>query len=175
MFCSTAPAVTIALGATAVSTVDATVFHVDPEEGKSDNDGSVGRPRKTIEEVLTRNLIQTRSPNGRVKNKRTPVKAGDTLLLRSGYHGEIYCRGAYNDDYITMSSWMIPAPTSGTPRTLICTIRRAARRLTPAWTRWHPRSTLTACADHKGQASMSGRMSMRLPRRWRGEESPCDC
>jgi len=29
--------------------------------------------------------------------------AGDTILLRSGYHGEIYSRGAYNDDYITIS------------------------------------------------------------------------
>jgi len=31
-------------------------------------------------------------------------KAGDTILLRSGYHGEIYCRGACNDDYITIAA-----------------------------------------------------------------------
>jgi hypothetical protein len=32
------------------------------------------------------------------------VKAGDTILLRSGYHGQIYCRGAHNDDFITIAA-----------------------------------------------------------------------
>ena len=36
-----------------------------------------------------------------VKNPGAPVKAGDTLILRSGFHGEIVAIEYYNDDYIT--------------------------------------------------------------------------
>jgi len=46
----------------------------------------------------------SRDRTGRLKNPGAPVKAGDTILLRSGYHGEIYCRGAGNDDYITIAA-----------------------------------------------------------------------
>lgn len=79
-----------------------TVFYVDPEKGDMDNNGSAERPWRTVEQVFEQNLIQTRDTAGRLKNPQAPVKAGDTILLRSGYHGEIYCRGAYNDDFISI-------------------------------------------------------------------------
>ncbi len=88
----------------AASLSEATVFYVDPEAGDMANDGLAERPWKTIEQVFVQNLIRSRDGSGRVKNPDAPVKAGDTILLRSGYHGEIYCRGAYNDDYITIAA-----------------------------------------------------------------------
>ncbi len=81
-----------------------TSFYVDPENGNMDNDGSQGRPWSTVEQVFKQNLIQTRDVAGRLKNPQAPVKAGDTILLRSGYHGEIYCRGAHNSDFITIAA-----------------------------------------------------------------------
>ena len=89
----------------------AAIFYVDPEKGDMAGDGSALRPWKTVQEVIEGKLIQTRDGRGRLKNPGAPVKAGDTILLRSGYHGEIYCRGAYNDDYI-----MIAAETGHAPK-----------------------------------------------------------
>ncbi len=94
----------IAVGFAAVSLSRAAVFYVDPERGDMAGDGSAERPWKTIQQVFERNMIQSRDKTGRLKNPDAPVKAGDTILLRSGYHGEIYCRGAYNDDYITIAA-----------------------------------------------------------------------
>ena len=94
----------IAVGFVAVSLSHAAVFYVDPKGGDIAGDGSAERPWETIQQVFERNLIQTHDKTGRLKNPDAPVKAGDTILLRSGYHGEIYCRGAYNDDYITIAA-----------------------------------------------------------------------
>jgi hypothetical protein len=88
----------------AVNALQATIFHVDPKDGAMSNDGTAERPWRTIQEVFEQNLIQTRDGAGRLKNPRAPVKAGDTILLRCGYHGEIYCRRAYNDGYITIAA-----------------------------------------------------------------------
>jgi len=93
----------IVVGFAAVSLSHAAVFYVDPERGDMAGDGSAERPWETIQLLFERNMIQTRDGAGRLKNPDAPVKAGDTILLRSGYHGEIYCRGAFNDDYITIS------------------------------------------------------------------------
>ena len=88
----------------AATALYAAVFYVDPEKGNMDNDGSAEHPWSTAEQVFKRNLIQTHDTAGRLKNPQAPVKAGDTILLRSGYHGEIYCRGAHNDDFITVAA-----------------------------------------------------------------------
>lgn len=95
---------TIVFQLAAVSVLHAAVFYVDPEKGNMGNDGSSELPWRTIQEVFERNLIQTRDAAGRLKNPGAPVKPGDTILLRSGYHGEVYCRGAYNDNYITLAA-----------------------------------------------------------------------
>ena len=96
--------VLIAVGFTAVSLSHAAVFYVDPERGDMAGDGSTERPWKTIQQVFERNMIQTHDKTGRLKNPDAPIKSGDTILLRSGYHGEIYCRGACNEDYITIAA-----------------------------------------------------------------------
>ena len=91
--CASSLLVTFALECLAASVLYGTVFYVDPEKGDMDNDGSAERPWRTVEQVFEHNLIQTRDTAGRLKNPQAPVKAGDTILLRSGYHGEIFCRG----------------------------------------------------------------------------------
>ncbi len=96
--------VILAIECLAASVLHGTVFYVDPEKGGMDNDGSAERPWRTVQQVFKQNLIQTRDKAGRLKNPNAPVKAGDTLLLRSGYHGEIYCRGAHNSDFITIAA-----------------------------------------------------------------------
>jgi hypothetical protein len=96
--------VTFVLECLAASVLHGAVFYVDPEKGDMDNDGSAERPWRTVEQVFEQNLIQTRDTAGRIKNTQAPVKAGDTILLRSGYHGEIYFRGAHNDDFITIAA-----------------------------------------------------------------------
>lgn len=95
---------TLVFEALAASVLYGTVFYVDPENGNMDNDGSQARPWKTVQQVFEQKLIQTRDTAGRLKNPNAPVKAGDTILLRSGYHGEINCRGANNDDFITIAA-----------------------------------------------------------------------
>ncbi|MBN2270289.1 MAG: hypothetical protein JXN61_06730 [Sedimentisphaerales bacterium] len=84
--------------------LNASVFYVDPETGRMDNDGSAEHPWKTVQQVFEQNLIQTRDAAGRLKNEHAPVNGGDTILLRSGYHGEINCRVAYNDEFITIAA-----------------------------------------------------------------------
>lgn len=50
-------------------------FFVDPGAGAATGDGSAAKPWKTLEEVAKAGLVGT------------TVKAGDTVWLRSGYHG----------------------------------------------------------------------------------------
>ena len=95
---------TIVLELAAVCVVRGAVFYVDPQKGDVGNNGSAERPWRTIQDVFEQNLIRTRDTAGRLKSPDGPVKAGDTILLRTGYHGEIYCRRAYNDDYITIAA-----------------------------------------------------------------------
>ncbi len=102
--CASSFLVTFALECLAASVLHGAVFYVDPEKGDMDNDGSAERPWRTVEQVFEQNLIQTRDSAGRLKNPQAPVKPGDTVLLRSGYHGQIYCRGAHNDDFITIAA-----------------------------------------------------------------------
>ncbi len=94
----------IALGFGLASFSHAAVFYVDPETGDMAGDGSAERPWRTVQEVFEGKLIETRDGAGALKNPNAPIKAGDTILLRSGYHGEINYRQAYNDDYITITA-----------------------------------------------------------------------
>lgn len=86
-------------------------FYVDPVAGSPSGDGSAGNPWQTLEQVIHDNLIETRDwvslpPDAdtpfEVINAGAPIKAGDTIYLRSGYHGELYVIGAYNAAPITI-------------------------------------------------------------------------
>jgi parallel beta-helix repeat protein len=56
-------------------------FHVDPEAGSAGGDGSAARPWQTIEEVVDAGRFGA------------AIKAGDTVWLHSGYHGELALSG----------------------------------------------------------------------------------
>lgn len=89
-----------------ISSVSAKKFYVDPMVGSMDNDGSYASPWSTLEEVFENDLIETQSwnplpytPGESIlvpKNAGAPVHAGDTLVLRSGLHGNVFIRGATN-------------------------------------------------------------------------------
>ncbi len=93
--------------------VSAAEFYVDPAAGNDANDGTAARPWRTLQAVIEGGKVETRHWNalpyqqGRslvVVNAGAPVKAGDTLWLRSGYHGELVLRGAYNAAPITIAA-----------------------------------------------------------------------
>jgi hypothetical protein len=94
-------------------------FYVDPKSGSMANDGSAARPWKTLEEVIAANLVQTQGweslpyAEGKplvIKNAGAPVKAGDTIWLRSGYHGRVQITGWYNASPVTIAAEPVHRP-----------------------------------------------------------------
>lgn len=79
-------------------------FYVDPIRGSMNDDGSSDRPWRTLQEVFEQGKIETFDKNGGIKNSGGPVKGGDTILLRSGYHGDVTYDGAFNTSYITIAA-----------------------------------------------------------------------
>ena len=86
-------------------------FYVDPVNGLDTNDGSATRPWKTIKEVISSGKIQSKDKNGTPINPGAPVQPGDTIYLRSGYHGHISLTSYFND-----SMTAIVAAPGQTPR-----------------------------------------------------------
>jgi len=74
----------------------AATYYADPAAGSPDGDGSAERPWRTLEEV--------------VRARR--LASGDTLLLRSGYHGNVSLSGA-NDETITIAAEKGHSPRLG--------------------------------------------------------------
>lgn len=95
-------------------------FYVDPVNGSAGGTGSSGNPWLTLQQVVADNRIESRDWNvhpytaGAVlqsKNAGAPVKAGDTIWLRTGFHGQLVLNGYYNLAPIT-----IRAQAGHTPR-----------------------------------------------------------
>lgn len=87
------------------ATLGAADFYVDPVNGSAAGNGSAGNPWLTLEQVVSDNLIESQVWNSLPytagatlvpKNAGAPVKAGDTVWLRTGYHGELVLNGYYN-------------------------------------------------------------------------------
>ncbi len=85
--------------------VHATEFYVDPVQGSPTGDGSAGRPWRTIQEVFDSGRVESQQWDklpytGQsklvAKNAGAPVRAGDTIRLRSGYHGDLLIDKYYN-------------------------------------------------------------------------------
>lgn len=87
-----------------VATARAATFYCDPARGSSEGDGSAERPWRTIEEVVGSGLIQAGEPGGNVANPNAPVRSGDTVLLRSGWHGVLRIGSGYNDQPTTIAA-----------------------------------------------------------------------
>jgi len=79
-------------------------FYVDPEKGSPQGDGSADHPWRTLAEVFRSNLVQSRNAAGRIQHANAPIGAGDTIMLRSGYHGEVTLAGAHNDEFIVVAA-----------------------------------------------------------------------
>lgn len=82
----------------------AATFYCDPDRGSVQGDGSTARPWRTIEDVLAAGLVQLRDASGQARNPNAPVKPGDTILLRSGWHGVVRIARGYNDKPITIAA-----------------------------------------------------------------------
>ncbi len=84
----------------------AKVFYVDPNVGSAQGDGSAAKPWRTIQEVIDAKWVETRGWDALpykaggskliAKNAGAPIHAGDTIYLRSGFHGALTIRGYYN-------------------------------------------------------------------------------
>ncbi|MEE9201285.1 MAG: hypothetical protein V3V45_07565, partial [Candidatus Brocadiales bacterium] len=88
-------------------------FYVDPLRGSPSGDGSAARPWRTIQEVFDAGLVEsqqwdqlpyTQQSKLVPKNTGAPVRAGETIWLRSGYHGELSIVRYYNTDTITLAA-----------------------------------------------------------------------
>jgi hypothetical protein len=107
-------AVTDASGASVSSaqaslTVSAAVrpvqHYVDPVNGSNSGDGSSANPWRSLQEVID-HQVETRTWEGSLPyteskklvpvNTGAPVRAGDTIWLRSGDHGALTIQSAYN-------------------------------------------------------------------------------
>jgi hypothetical protein len=96
------------------------IFYLDPVHGRNDNTGTADSPWGSLQSVVEGNMIATRAYadlpyNGTnaltAKNPGAPVKAGDTLVLLEGFHGEFNLRGAYNEYPITIQAAAGQRPT----------------------------------------------------------------
>ncbi|HUV41170.1 MAG TPA: hypothetical protein VMW23_05230, partial [Sedimentisphaerales bacterium] len=86
------------------TTLEGNYFYVDPVTGSMSNDGSAEHPWSTLKEVFAQGLIETKYESGTIRNPGAPVKKGDTIVLRSGYHGDIVVSGYFNDVVITITA-----------------------------------------------------------------------
>jgi hypothetical protein len=87
--------------------------YVDPVNGSDLGDGSSARPWKSLQEVLD-HLVETRTWEGSLPyvdgkklvavNAGAPVKAGDTIWLRSGDYGALAVQSSYNAAPITIAA-----------------------------------------------------------------------
>lgn len=94
-------------------------YYIDPVNGSNGGDGSAANPWKSLQAVFDAGLIETRDwpsypyvPGMQLEpiNVGAPVKAGDTLWLRSGYHGDLVVASAYNSAPITIAAQPGQAP-----------------------------------------------------------------
>lgn len=89
-------------------------YYLDPVNGSLTNDGSLNAPWSSLEQVITANMIASNEyaplpydpATSEVvpKNANGAVKAGDTLVLLSGLHGEVFLQNYINTEPITITA-----------------------------------------------------------------------
>lgn len=91
--------------------VKGNTFYVDPQRGTPNGNGSKENPWRTLQEVIENNLIQyykhaeSYNPESGwiLVNGDAPVKGGDKLILKNGYHGYINLQSFMFEDWLTIS------------------------------------------------------------------------
>ena len=88
-------------------------FYIDPVDGSDAGDGSAANPWRSLEAVFDDGLVETQDwPDFPYEdgmqlvtvNAGAPVRAGDTIFLRDGYHGDLVIEHAYNTAPITIAA-----------------------------------------------------------------------
>jgi len=136
----------------------ASVFYCDPQNGSMENDGSEEHPWSTLEEVFDNNLISSFMYENKPaeegahlvpKNESAPVTAGDTIMLKNGYHGDIFASEYYNDDFITIMAF-----PGQTPKVAAIELRSGCRwrisglTVSPSFAKEYQRRTLINFSSH---------------------------
>jgi hypothetical protein len=87
-------------------------FYVDPVKGSDTGTGSAASPWRTLQQVI-QNRVESRNwaslpyaPGATLVpvNAGAPVKAGDTIWLRNGYHGAVIIQSLYNTAPVTIAA-----------------------------------------------------------------------
>lgn len=87
-------------------------FYIDPVNGSADGDGSSAHPWLTLQQVVDSQLIECYAPSEaynndsplEIINEGAPIKGGDKLILRSGYHGFINISQFVFNDWLTITA-----------------------------------------------------------------------
>jgi len=88
-------------------------YYVDPLLGSMDNPGTKEAPWSTLEEVIKYSLIETKNADGVIRNQGAPVKAGDSIILMSGYHGHVVIKKHFNDSQVSVQAEIGESPELG--------------------------------------------------------------
>ncbi len=138
--------------------VSAADFYIDPVNGSDSGDGSAQNPWRSLEAVFDNGLIETQDwpsypyePGMQlvVVNPGAPVRAGDTLWLRSGYHGDLVIEHAYNTAPITVA-----AEAGQTPHVRSLTVQAAQNwvvrglSISPSYSSPNEQITMVEISDH---------------------------
>ena len=136
----------------------ATSFYIDPAAGSDGGDGSTAHPWRSLQTVFDSGKIETRAwpsypytPGMSLLpvNPGAPVKAGDTLWLRSGYYGDVVISRMYNSAPIT-----IAAQTGQTPRLRSLHVQAAQNwklrglSISPSYAATYARTTIADISNH---------------------------
>jgi len=93
--------------------LSAAEFYVDAIHGAAANDGSSALPWRSVQEVVSGRLVESREweslpyKEGKQlvpKNAGAPIKAGDTIWLRTGDYGDLKIESLYNTGPITFAA-----------------------------------------------------------------------
>ncbi len=138
--------------------VGAATFHVDPVNGSAKGDGSAAQPWPSLQAVFEAGLVETRDwpeypyEDGMVLvpvHTGAPVRAGDTLLLHAGYHGDVAVEHMYNAAPIT-----IAAAPGETARLRSLRVRSAQNwrisglEISPSFGAQNQQGTIVEVSDH---------------------------
>ena len=99
--------------------VTGNTFYLDPINGSVNGDGSEANPFGGLKEVVDNNLIETfkhsESSNSSSSlvpvNEGAPIKGGDKLILKDGYHGQLEITNFYFNKWLTIEGAEGEKPT----------------------------------------------------------------
>jgi len=95
------------------ATVSAATWYADPVSGSAAGDGSAANPWPSLVWIIDNNKIESMKPVSyeyhegeplQVRNPGAPVQPGDTIMLLTGDHGDVWIIGYFNTDWITIKA-----------------------------------------------------------------------